>query len=115
VQLKTHYELTELEYTKLLSETEPAESLAHWFSLINTICIELGMEQDEEATRLFQILRFIRKLSTSNAKELAATTANTARDAICPHWEIYNRGGSGEFGACNCGGKISSGQTAPVA
>ena len=82
MQLKTHYELTELEYTKLLSETEPAESLAHWFSLINTISIELGMEQDEEATRLCQILRFIRKLSTSKAAELAATTANIQRGAI---------------------------------
>lgn len=43
------------------------------------------------------------------------TSTNNARDAICPHWETYNRGGSGEFGACNCGGKISSGQTSPVA
>ena len=48
-------------------------------------------------------------------EESSKTPTNTARDAICPHWETYNRGGSGEFGACNCGGKISSGQTAPVA
>ena len=47
--------------------------------------------------------------------EKGFTSTNTARDAICPHWEIYNRGGSGEFGVCNCGGKIGSGQTAPVA
>ena len=51
----------------------------------------------------------------SDIKDILKTPTNTARDAICPHWETYNRGGSGEFGACNCGGKISSGQTAPVA
>jgi len=42
------------------------------------------------------------------------TSTNTARNAICPHWETYNRGGSGEFGACNCGGKISSDYTAAL-
>lgn len=26
---------------------------------------------------------------------------------ICPHWKVYNKGCSGEFGRCDCNGKLS--------
>jgi hypothetical protein len=24
----------------------------------------------------------------------------------CPHWKVYNKGGSGEFGVCDCQGRL---------
>jgi hypothetical protein len=35
------------------------------------------------------------------------TFAQLSPHAICPHWKIFNKGGSGEFGTCQCSGKLS--------
>ena len=50
-------------------------------------------------------------VAAAEVAELVAakfTTTNTGSPKLCPHWQVYNRGGSGEFGACDCGGNLES-------
>jgi len=39
-------------------------------------------------------------------ERVASRAHNTTKIKICPHWKIWNKGGTGEFGACDCGGKL---------
>jgi hypothetical protein len=77
------------------------------------IAVQLGNGCGEQVFTVEAAKELSKKLAQLVAENFTST--NNAGDVICPHWEIYNRGGSGEFGTCNCGGKIGSGQTAPGA
>ena len=46
----------------------------------------------------------VEKFTAKRSKKLG--TANKQMDEICPHWKIWNHGGSGEFGSCDCMGKL---------
>jgi hypothetical protein len=70
---------------------------------------------DTKEGQMYALVAELAWKAATKAAEEKFTPTNNARDEICPHWEIYNRGGSGEFGVCNCGGKINDGQTSPVA
>jgi hypothetical protein len=39
-------------------------------------------------------------------KHLLQNTSSNSDNEKCKHWKTYNKGGSGEFGVCDCGGYI---------
>jgi hypothetical protein len=44
--------------------------------------------------------------AAQNAVEKKFTAQNTGSPKSCPHWQVYNQGCSGEFGACDCNGDL---------
>lgn len=38
--------------------------------------------------------------------EALKPTHNTGSPKFCQHWQVYNCGCSGEFGACDCNGNL---------
>ena len=39
-------------------------------------------------------------------KHMLQNTSSNSDYAKCPHWKVYNEGGSGEFGVCDCQGRL---------